>query len=50
MWPQWESVRTGRRWNGNPAKLSDSSECFSSEMPHSLLRGASFHVARSGGN
>lgn len=52
LWRRWASGRTGRRWNstcgdkGNLARISDSSECFSSVIPRSLLRGASLHGPR----
>ncbi|MFZ3014258.1 MAG: transposase [Nitrospira sp.] len=48
MWPRSESKRTGRQSSGmcngkgSRKKVFDSSECFSSVIPRSLLRGASF--------
>jgi putative transposase len=47
MWRQWGNERTGRRSNGtcsgkgNLMRISGNSECFSSVIPRSLLRGAS---------
>src|SRR6185437_4117112 len=51
MWRRWANVQTGKRWNatssdkGNLARISDSSGCFSSVIPRSLLRGASLSLS-----
>ena len=48
MWRRWGSERIGRPANdtcsgkGSPPKISGNSACFSSVIPRSLLRGASF--------
>jgi hypothetical protein len=50
MWPRWGNGQTGRpssgmcSGKGSLKKISGSSECFSSVIPRSLLRGVSLDI------